>query len=171
MRLQDGLYCPVLICDHCGEQITDVQAATYAWPEEASHTSDADVVFLHRACIRAYQEGRQWHASEPLESFAVRLASNAGQGPTSLIQTARELKRADEGRRVTSLTLKCPSSQWAIAQPDAMGHLDIRCRGRFCRTANGGPVRHVFDLATGSYTTSLTEPGRPQARSAKRRRG
>lgn len=46
--------------------------------------------------------------------------------------------------------LKCPSNVWGHAI-GATGTLEVRCRGKYCRTADGGTVMHRFDLADGSF--------------------
>jgi hypothetical protein len=58
------------------------------------------------------------------------------------------------------IPLRCPSRQWGIALPGATGQLDVLCREKHCRVANGGPVRHVFDLTSGSFETFSVEPAR-----------
>ncbi len=49
------------------------------------------------------------------------------------------------------IQLRCPSNQWGFAE-EASGYLSVRCRGRRCRTTDGKPVVHRFELATGSFT-------------------
>ncbi len=35
--------------------------------------------------------------------------------------------------------------------------LEVRCADRFCRTAEGEAVIHIFDLATGSFVTRAAQ--------------
>lgn len=62
------------------------------------------------------------------------------------------------------VALRCPSRHWGFAL-DAAGTLDVRCRDKRCRTAQGNPVVHRFDLETGAYTTRL-DPTVPRRRAA-----
>lgn len=52
--------------------------------------------------------------------------------------------------------LRCPGNTWGWAV-EATGTLEVRCGDRFCRTAEGDAVIHVFDLATGSFVTRAAQ--------------
>lgn len=53
-----------------------------------------------------------------------------------------------------SVELKCPSAHWGFAE-NASGSLRVRCSGKRCRLSNNGRVIHKFDLASGSFSTSV----------------
>ncbi len=62
------------------------------------------------------------------------------------------------GRRYKPL--RCPGNTWGWAV-EATGMLEVRCADRFCRTAEGEAVIHVFDLATGSFVTRAAQESIP----------
>ena len=52
-----GEWCPVVVCDHCGERITDARQGNYQWQHDGE-----TVVFTHKKCCRDYESahgGRQ----------------------------------------------------------------------------------------------------------------
>ncbi len=88
----DGLYRPVVFCDHCDDRITHVAEATYEWLPDGDEPKE--VRFLHHRCVMPHQEAAgTWYCSDSLEYFAIRLANNTGQSPRVLIEEIEQLKK------------------------------------------------------------------------------
>lgn len=66
--------CPVIICDHCGEEITDGLNASYVWRRGVNEPSDtlAEVFFVHNT----FECHRGWERSHPEKPGEIHLSMN-----------------------------------------------------------------------------------------------
>ena len=84
IKLEDNLYMPVAVCDHCGEQIIDAKQGNYEWRvQPPDYDTDGDVFFTHKGCSRAFRLARpvepgHWCCIE-LRELTMRLSANLGQ--------------------------------------------------------------------------------------------
>jgi hypothetical protein len=64
---------PVVLCDHCGEQIEEATDGNYQWRPEDGKT----VYFTHKPCCRAFEHtrGGAWCAME-LDVLPLYLSNN-----------------------------------------------------------------------------------------------
>ena len=77
--VEDGRYeKPTIVCDQCGEAITDVNDARYQWRfDDRGDYPDAAVYFTHKRCCHAFEEANPgpWGAME-LECLFVYLSNS-----------------------------------------------------------------------------------------------
>ena len=89
MKVKGGTDCPVLLCDHCGDEIEDGDRGRghYLWrrsvADECEEGDTVEVFFVHRQCHLPWEaehpksEGVV-HLWMPLKLFPVYLAANIG---------------------------------------------------------------------------------------------
>jgi hypothetical protein len=46
----------VIICDLCGEEITNAEDGNYEWREEDANHSEAEIYFTHKRCCHTFEE-------------------------------------------------------------------------------------------------------------------
>ncbi len=79
---------PIIVCDHCGEPITNAKDGNYQWLIKDVHgedTTNPPIVFTHKRCSRAFEMERgrpvgAWWAWGPLPSLPIYLMTNLGMG-------------------------------------------------------------------------------------------
>jgi hypothetical protein len=70
VKALDNRSCPVVVCDHCGEQITDALDGNYQWRMGLNDTDfGGRVYFTHKGCCKAFEDahpedGFVWGAME-----------------------------------------------------------------------------------------------------------
>jgi hypothetical protein len=68
ITLADGEYRPLVVCDHCGQEIADAREGNYQWrttPE--GRPINGEVYFTHKRCCAAFE----WlHAGQPAWHWA-----------------------------------------------------------------------------------------------------
>jgi hypothetical protein len=76
----EGRFRPVVVCDHCGEQIADAKDGNYEWRmREDGQIEDGQIYFTHKACCRPFEianGGRVHWFAIGLECLPVYLATN-----------------------------------------------------------------------------------------------
>jgi hypothetical protein len=83
ISLKENLYCPVLVCDYCGQEITNEDEGMYMYKvTEEGEPDTGDLYTAHkRDCSRQIEEadgGRlYWHWNE-LRNLTMHLAVNSG---------------------------------------------------------------------------------------------
>jgi hypothetical protein len=72
---------PVVICDHCGEEIAEARQGNYQWRmSDAGKGIEGRVYFTHKHCCHAFEQVNPdpcWGSME-LECLPVYLANNLG---------------------------------------------------------------------------------------------
>jgi len=74
VRERRGKCYPVVVCDHCGEVISDAQDGNYEWQQ-----GGGPVFFTHKRCCLAFEDargGRSVWGACPLSVLPVYLAGN-----------------------------------------------------------------------------------------------
>ncbi len=74
VRERRGKCCPVVVCDHCGEVISDAKDGNYEW-----HLGGGPVFFTHKRCCLAFEEtygGRSIWGWCDLQCLPIYLAGN-----------------------------------------------------------------------------------------------
>ena len=77
---ENGQYCPVVVCDWCGQRIEEARQGNYEWEvDEHGLPATGEIFFTHKQCCLAFEEahgGRShWFASE-LSVLPVYLSRN-----------------------------------------------------------------------------------------------
>ena len=75
---ENGLYCPMVFCDQCGERIVKSGNYEYRVGKEGQPET-GEIFFTHKECCRAFEEthgGKTgWHANE-LDELPLFLRNN-----------------------------------------------------------------------------------------------
>jgi hypothetical protein len=74
MRFHEGKWCPVVVCDHCGERIESACDGNNEWRQD-----DPTPRFIHKHCSNAFEDshgGRAAWLSGELRVFCIYLADN-----------------------------------------------------------------------------------------------
>ena len=71
---------PIIVCDHCGQQITDARSGNYEWiVNERGHPVEDRIYYTHKQCCRAFEQSNgdrsNWNAVS-LQCLPVYLANN-----------------------------------------------------------------------------------------------
>ena len=79
IELMDGeVYAPVVVCDHCGEQIENAAQGNYQWRVNREGNLMGAVFFTHEKCRDDFEKahsGVWWYARE-LSSLPLHLSNN-----------------------------------------------------------------------------------------------
>jgi hypothetical protein len=72
--------CPIVVCDHCGAQITDARDGNYHWKMGLKDSDyGSRIYFTHKRCCQAFEAGHSkcfmWAAFE-LVGLPIRLGDN-----------------------------------------------------------------------------------------------
>jgi hypothetical protein len=80
MKWEGGLYRPVIVCDHCGLEISDAEDGNYEWQvEQSGAIVDGTIYFTHKRCCHPFEQangGRPAWFAITLECLPVFLANN-----------------------------------------------------------------------------------------------
>ena len=84
LHIQNG-FCPVVLCDHCGEPITEASASTALWLQSSGAKPGRHrIYFIHDACHSAFEQTAFTEAERSrlvrtdLAAFLAHLSANAG---------------------------------------------------------------------------------------------
>jgi hypothetical protein len=59
IHYHEGQFCPVVVCDHCGEVISNAREGNYQWQASlSSEVPPAPIYFTHKHCCRAFEAAR-----------------------------------------------------------------------------------------------------------------
>lgn len=87
-------YRPVVICDQCGEQITDAKDGNYEWRADQGEWTEYQIYFTHKKCCHAFEmengDPSMWLAGE-LAHFMLYLGNNLNLDIDSARETAAQL--------------------------------------------------------------------------------
>jgi hypothetical protein len=80
IKLEEGRDRPVIVCDHCGEEITDARDGNYQWKVSAEgDRAEGHLYFTHKGCCRAFEAANRgdhdWYAME-LACLPIFLGNN-----------------------------------------------------------------------------------------------
>ena len=79
---RDGLFCPVVRCDHCGREITHVADGNYEWEMgEDGEIVSGQIYFTHKKCCLPFERahgGRLRWFWNPLSDLPAYLSANLG---------------------------------------------------------------------------------------------
>jgi hypothetical protein len=80
IKRESGLDRPVVICDHCGLEITEAKDGNYEWEVgEEGEILNGTIYFTHKRCCHAFEQTNRgcarWYAIG-LECLPVYLANN-----------------------------------------------------------------------------------------------
>lgn len=80
MRRDGSLDRPVIVCDHCGLEITDAKDGNYEWQVDPSgQIKDGTIHFTHKRCCHPFEQAngdRLGWLAIGLECLPVYLANN-----------------------------------------------------------------------------------------------
>jgi hypothetical protein len=103
---KEDLIYPILLCDHCGKQITDARAANVLWdkPEfEGKGPWRTDgVYFVHKECDQPFRQSHDSTYWNDLTLFPAQLCFHMGMEPAAkriMNAEVRETKRQSAPRR------------------------------------------------------------------------
>ena len=84
LHIQDG-FCPVLLCDHCGEPIAEAATSSALWlTSNAQKPGRQRIYFIHNACNSVFEQTaftemeRSYVTRTNLAPFLTHLTANAG---------------------------------------------------------------------------------------------
>jgi hypothetical protein len=78
---RNGRSCPVIVCDHCGRQISDARDGNYQWRLGMNDTDfGSRIYFTHKHCCQPFEDAHEsenvlWGAME-LEVLPIYLGNN-----------------------------------------------------------------------------------------------
>ena len=79
---RDGLFCPVVRCDHCGDEITKATDGNYEWEmAEGGEVATGQIFFTHKHCCRPFERvhgGRERWYWDLLSDLPVHRSANLG---------------------------------------------------------------------------------------------
>ena len=80
IRIVKGEYvwCPRVVCDHCGEEILDARDGKYLWAWGENPSQGSSLFFTHKKCFHAFESRHTdvlW-GTEELVLFSVFLKNN-----------------------------------------------------------------------------------------------
>lgn len=78
VKFHDDLFMPIVVCDQCGEEITEAAKANYQWLFNADDPHRAArMYFTHKRCCRAFEQrhGGRWCWCE-LQCLPIYLGTN-----------------------------------------------------------------------------------------------
>jgi hypothetical protein len=81
IREENNCSCPLVICDHCGQPITDARHGNYQWRMGKKDSDFGNrIFFTHKKCCKAFEDdhkeaGFRWGAIE-LACFPIYLGNN-----------------------------------------------------------------------------------------------
>ncbi len=67
---------PLIVCDHCDEQIEDAYLANVEW-RMPPYDESAELFYLHKSCSKDFSKGKRLRWM-PLTDFFVFLQNNSG---------------------------------------------------------------------------------------------
>ncbi|MFA6562444.1 MAG: hypothetical protein WCV00_11100 [Verrucomicrobiia bacterium] len=96
IKLRKELACPVIVCDHCGEEIIDALNANAIWQENLDKDqTPGNVFFVHKECDLLFQRKRSdpsktwcWNG---LDVWLLYLTNNVSWDAKKAKQTADRL--------------------------------------------------------------------------------
>lgn len=95
IKVRNYLYCPVIVCDYCGAEITDAKNGNYEWRGDENMETDGEVFFTHKECCYPFETangGRgRWMTGE-LQVFPIYLAANIKLDWTHAKELAQQLQ-------------------------------------------------------------------------------
>jgi hypothetical protein len=99
LHIQDG-FCPVLLCDHCGEPIVEAASSSALWLQSSGARAGRDrIYFIHDACNSAFEQTafteteRARVTRTDLAASLTHLTANAGLAPSEPQIKAQLLER------------------------------------------------------------------------------
>jgi hypothetical protein len=77
---EDGVARPVIVCDHCGQEIAGAGGGNCCWPPPPGGGPQVNAQVVHQACCAALvvQDLQRPWSSVELDCLLVYLASNLG---------------------------------------------------------------------------------------------
>ena len=96
-----GRYCPVIVCDHCGQEITDGRDGNYQWQVgRDGEIVNGKIYFTHKECCRSFEQangGRRCWMFTGLECLPVFLVRNLKVDWDRAKKTARFMATLESG--------------------------------------------------------------------------
>jgi len=94
IELDNGRYCPVTICDYCGQRIAG--PGNFEWRcDEKGQVVDGAIYFTHKHCTRQFRDARggqagwMWAELDHLPVYV--LASMGITSPTAILEVAKRV--------------------------------------------------------------------------------
>jgi hypothetical protein len=96
IKEEAGLFMPIIVCDHCYEEIADARDGNYEWlVEDDGRPWDGRMYFTHKRCCHAFEQARRvgrWYAM-PLECMPIYLENNLRLNRKQALALARHMAR------------------------------------------------------------------------------
>lgn len=86
LTLIEGLFCPIVECDRCGDPITNIGMGAVVWDWNEDHTATSPLEYRHKGPCFPMSERRPWRE---LREFLDQLRANAESHPGPAIRDAR----------------------------------------------------------------------------------
>jgi hypothetical protein len=82
IKLENGLDKPVVVCDHCGDEIKTAEDGNYQWRTDGKgRPADGRIFYTHKDCSHLFETRNggpsRWNVME-LECLSIYLARNLG---------------------------------------------------------------------------------------------